>query len=214
VRWGRISDDLRDLPGDRLRVYSDEHGFFEPLLTFLISSSAIGITTTMLSPGMPFKMAVPEQRLTMSGMAHVANCAFLIWSLPILQGVTSGVWPKRLEIVERPGSFVNSKDAKRTGFPSAWSTRLFEPMFLQYFESQKPERPRSRLWEFGTVIRNACAHNGLIDIRKSNAAAVSWRTLSYSPTDNGKRIWFADMTAVELILLMEDLDAELRIEPR
>ena len=37
-----------------------------------------------------------------------------------------------------------------------------------------------------------------------------WRNLKYDFNDNGRAILFDDLTGVELILLMEEMDAELR----
>ena len=37
-----------------------------------------------------------------------------------------------------------------------------------------------------------------------------WRNLKYDLKDNGLSILFDDLTGVELILLMEEMDAELR----
>jgi hypothetical protein len=51
------------------------------------------------------------------------------------------------------------------------------------------------------VIRNAAAH-GKINIRNPNAPAVSWRDLSYSFADNGKRIFGAEFHMGEAIALM------------
>lgn len=37
-----------------------------------------------------------------------------------------------------------------------------------------------------------------------------WRSLKYDFNDNGRAILFDDLTGGELILLMEEMDAELR----
>ena len=37
-----------------------------------------------------------------------------------------------------------------------------------------------------------------------------WRNLKYDSSNNGRPILFEDLTGVELILLMEEMDAELR----
>jgi len=66
------------------------------------------------------------------------------------------------------------------------------------------------VWQFAWVIRNACAHNGCINFRRSNHPLVFWRGLKYAHADNGRQVLFDDLTGVELILLMEEMDASLR----
>ena len=46
----------------------------------------------------------------------------------------------------------------------------------------------AQAWNFGRIIRNALAHKGVINITNVNAPAVSWRGLSYSRAQNGRRI--------------------------
>ena len=55
-----------------------------------------------------------------------------------------------------------------------------------------------------------CSHNGKIFIRDPNHQGVQWRNLKYDHSHNGRPILFDDLTGVELILLMEEMDAELR----
>ena len=65
------------------------------------------------------------------------------------------------------------------------------------------------IWNFARVIRNAFAHEGKITFRNPTAPSVSWRTLSYSPANNDRQILYQDVTAVEVILLMQDMDASV-----
>lgn len=64
-------------------------------------------------------------------------------------------------------------------------------------------------WNFARVIRNSLLHAGEIHFTNANANPVSWKALSYSPADNGKKILHVDLTLGDLILLMIDLDASL-----
>lgn len=59
-------------------------------------------------------------------------------------------------------------------------------------------------------MRNACAHNGRIHFNHDKYPSVHWRNLSYAYGDNGQQVLFDEVTGVELILLMEEMDAELR----
>jgi hypothetical protein len=66
------------------------------------------------------------------------------------------------------------------------------------------------VWRFGWAMRNACTHNGLVHFRRKDHPGVSWNNLKYDYTDNDRQVLFDEITGVELILLMEDMDAELR----
>jgi hypothetical protein len=205
----RVADEIRMAPGDTIRVYTASHRFFDNLVTFVGAFSGVGLATSMLKPDAPVRAVVPDLRISLAGKEHVSNCTFWIQALPILQELAANRWPTRIEIVERPGVRSSANDDVRfTNFPKLWGQRLIEPMFLQYFETNRPSA-LSAVWEFGRVVRNACAHNGRIDVRNPDAPPVGWKTLTYSPADNGREIWFRDFTAVEILLLMEEMDAAL-----
>ena len=61
---------------------------------------------------------------------------------------------------------------------------------------------------FARVVRNAIAH-GAIKINDPKSAPVSWRGLSYSHADNGKKIVGTDLKLGELLALMFDANDAL-----
>jgi len=97
--------------------------------------------------------------------------------------------------------------------------RLVGDTFLSYYERHvdavesiwgregKGNWPSA--WQFGWAMRNACAHNGLIFFKRKDHPGVSWRNLKFDYGDNNRRVLFNEITGVELILLMEEMDAEL-----
>ena len=60
-----------------------------------------------------------------------------------------------------------------------------------------------------TFIAGASSLGIALDAQKNGIAQGYTPTqyLAYSPSDNGKPVLYHDVTAVELILLMEDMDA-------
>jgi hypothetical protein len=91
-----------------------------------------------------------------------------------------------------------------------------QPIFLMFFE-------RYNVWltdnlgdavnwpmtlNFARVVRNAIAH-GAISIRSRAAPPVSWKALSYSYADSGRRIIGTDLNVADLIGLMLEADEEL-----
>lgn len=99
-------------------------------------------------------------------------------------------------------------------------TRLVGDAFVSYYERHidtvesiwGKERNGNwpSVWKFGWAMRNACAHNGLIYFRRKDDSGVSWQNLKYGYGDNDRQVLFDEITGVELILLMEEMDAELR----
>lgn len=86
--------------------------------------------------------------------------------------------------------------------------------FIQYYEANKSlvfekftnQSNWPMIWKFAKVIRDALTHNGAIRIDIKKMGKVHWKTLSYDFTNNEKVIFYNDITAVELILLMEEMD--------
>jgi hypothetical protein len=66
------------------------------------------------------------------------------------------------------------------------------------------------VWRFGHAVRNALIHNGCIHFTSRSSPAVEWRGLRYGFVDNGRPVLFKELTGVELILLMEEMDVCLR----
>lgn len=91
-------------------------------------------------------------------------------------------------------------------------------MFTGYYERHKPhiesifgKNPHEwpTAWNFGRVVRNAIAHGGTIKFNNLDAPAVSWKGLTYSPSNNKRRIMNTDIWPADLIYLMMDLETEV-----
>jgi hypothetical protein len=65
-------------------------------------------------------------------------------------------------------------------------------------------------WRFGWAIRNATAHNGLIHFSNPNKPSVQWDGLKFDHSSNGHPVFDTDIGAADLILLMIDMDLELK----
>lgn len=65
-------------------------------------------------------------------------------------------------------------------------------------------------WRFAWAIRNALAHNGRIDFRNPKKNAVEWDGLRYDASNNKHPVFEQDIGPADLILLMIDMDNELR----
>ena len=65
-----------------------------------------------------------------------------------------------------------------------------------------------QIWNFGRIMRNACSHNSKIYFENNRAVPVSWKGLTYSPSDNGHPI-FEDIGPADLIFLIIEMDIAL-----
>jgi len=63
-------------------------------------------------------------------------------------------------------------------------------------------------WNFSRVIRNAYSHGGNINFSNPSALPVSWKSITYSPSDNGKSI-HEDIFLPEILELLRDMQNHL-----
>lgn len=112
---------------------------------------------------------------------------------------------------------LDSANTRYVSQPSLLQQKIIGSAFVHFFEliRDKIETKYSSntlKWpddlNFARVIRNAYSHGGNIHFLSPTAGAVSWRGLTYSPSNNGKSI-HTDLYVGEIIELMKDI--EIRI---
>jgi hypothetical protein len=200
------------------RIYMpQQHAFFDNLVTFVASVAALG-TAFEVQAGFPARPYAPNQYIALAGLPAVAGCEFHIYAGPVLEELLANRWPTSLRIDEAPIAQVTPTYSNcLTGLQGVHGAMIANA-FVQYFEANRGRieakygnAPQAwpGTWNFGRVIRNAFAHGGTINISNNGAAPVTWRTLSYSAAQNGLQLLYNDLTAVEVILLIEEMDALL-----
>lgn len=190
------------------------HRFFDDLVTFLVSTASLGIAFDAHRIGAAHAYQ-PTDCFTLEGIARVSNIAVSFFPYPVMQILVANGWPTDIYLDDKPlGNAAPSFPLWLTGLQGLHGS-IIGSAFIHYFETMRPileqnhgTDPRNwpSVWDFARVIRNAFAHAGQITFRNPAAASVSWRSLSYNPADNGRQILYQDVTAVEVILLMEDMD--------
>ncbi|MDY6987749.1 MAG: hypothetical protein SWQ30_06800 [Thermodesulfobacteriota bacterium] len=198
------------------------HKSFDYIVNSLLSYSFIGAgLNSYVGCNMPRQNA----EIAMGGNPKVSNLAIGFRPFRILETIFRGGWPNNIELLvyKLPNnSNINAhpKIPRANVLTGAGYALGFNMMssFVSFYESVK-ERTEEKFganpnnWpatlNFCRVIRNAFSHNGVIDFRNKKAAAVSWRSLRYSPSDNGSQILFRDLACAEIILLMVEFDAFL-----
>jgi len=201
----------------KIRVYeSSKHRFFDNLVVLLAIVDSLTVNFHLQLGHQPSGYA--GRRVEFEGMRGVSGVN-LVFPDPhsMMLEITAGKWPTAVKLLERPITGPDfAVSATVSGIQRLQSPYL-QSVFVHYYETVKPlvemahGTPGSwpATWEFSRGVRNAFSHSGVITIYNPNAATVQWKSLSYSAADNGRQLLFTDLAPVELILLMEDMDAEV-----
>jgi hypothetical protein len=190
------------------------HRFFDQVVAFLAGATAAALGVQAQGRGSTASFAETEN-VIFQGRPHASNVQLTFYPADILRRIASSSWPDRTVYEEeRLPDPPPTKPYKLTGFGRLHGL-LMQAAFVQFFESARdeieqkhgtvPQRWPSPL-DFGRIVRNAFAHGGTIDIRNSSAAPVSWKGLSYGPSDNGKQVAYTDLAAADLIVLMREIN--------
>lgn len=201
-----------------------KHGYFPELVRLLVALSSIGLSLEIhkghLAP--PYG---PTDCLTMAGKNNVSGIEISFFVGPIYQYLLNSniPMPKALKAIKRPINH-SASHPLRVDTVQSIVARLVADAFLSYYAShvkavesrwgtvEKGNWPT--VWQFGRVIRNAIAHDGKICFDSKKAPPVHWHNLRYSREDNDlkRQLLYDEITGVELILLMEDMDSVLQAE--
>ncbi len=202
------------------RYTKSQHKFFDYLVTFLGSICCLGIGLVGHRSG-KFNLFYNKDRIfNIQGIATTTNLEFHFHPYGLLNSLAANIWPSSIEFEESPlsGETEGMKTPIQLSTTFMLHSQLIKSAFIHYFESFRPiiEAKYGKstqlwpsVWNFGRVVRNAFVHNGVIYFNKRTSPSVSWKTLTYSPSDNGRQILYIDLAVVEIILLMEEMDSHL-----
>lgn len=177
-----------------------------------VSSLALGSGLQIAGRTRPF---APTDNIVMHGKATVTAVELVFYPYQVLDPIFAGGWPERLEVDERPlDSTIPERFSRMSGTRRFYAVQIAHT-FVHYFESTVSlvrntygTNPAQwpAVWNFGRVVRNAFAHGGRINIQNPAVPPVTWRSLTYAYSDNGREIVYQDMTNVELVILMDEMD--------
>ena len=195
--------------------HRSQHRFFDSLVTFIAGASSLGIALDAQKNGIA-QGYTPTQYLALTGNPTVSGSEFHFYPYSLFSTLANNDWPALLVLEEYPiKQFPVIYPLNLIGLQVVHGAMVANA-FVKFFEETRSlvetkysteTQKWPAVWNFGRVMRNALGHKGVIKIDNPNAQPVSWSKLSYSPSDNGKPVLYHDVTAVELILLMEDMDA-------
>lgn len=201
---------------ERIREYArNKHRFFDELVSFLAAFGALAVALRSYG-GEPAPALGPKQVIGFQG-SHLSNLSLSYSPGAILTEAAQNRLPTSIQLAEGPRTTIPPGDPTSLTSVSELSISLIGSALVRYYESVVP-MVRDKfgsantnwppVWNFGRIIRNALVHHGgRINFDNPRAQPVSWRSLTLGPTDNGRQVMFVDIASVEIILLMEDMDA-------
>jgi hypothetical protein len=138
-----------------------------------------------------------------------------IYPSQILGLVSKNIWPLQIEIIkESLVQFARGDPTSINCLQKVHGT-LIESSFSQYYENYKLDIEKifgkefnnwPSEWNFARIVRNAFSHGGKIKIDNPKANKVTWKNFEYDFHSNGTILLYNDLTAVELIFLMIEMD--------
>lgn len=197
-----------------------KHGFYGELERLVISLSAVGIAFELHAKGIANPYGI-NQPMVLEGKPEISSLEIQVFPRPLYDRLLNAKENQAeiVRLIKRPINRSPPKHPIQLNNVQLMMARLVGDAFVSYYERHldavedkwgDAKRAWPRVWRFGWAIRNACSHDGKIFIQDPKHPGVAWRSLKYDFNDNGRRILFDDLTGVELILLMEEMDAELR----
>lgn len=197
-----------------------EHGFFPELVRLAISLSAVGIAFELHKTGTA-KPYGSGQPMVLEGKSGVSGLEIHFYPDLIYRHLLSTTrrQPRFMTVLKKTIVKSPPDHPIKLGKVQLLMARLVGDAFVSYYErhvdlvesiwGKEKKGNWPSVWKFGWAMRNACAHNGLIYFKYKDHPGVSWQNLKYDYDDNDRRVLFDEITGVELILLMEEMDAEL-----
>lgn len=198
-----------------------DHGFFPEFVRLAVCLSAVGIAFELHKARTVQPYGV-HQPMVLEGKQAVSGLEVHFFPRPLYDKLLSptGREPRFLKVLKRPiNSSPPDHPIKVTKLQLLMS-RLVGDAFVSYYERHLDvaEAKWGResagnwhcVWHFACAIRNAISHNGKIRFKNPKHQVVHWKSLQYSYADNGRQVLFDELTGVELILLMEEMDLALK----
>jgi hypothetical protein len=199
----------------------NEHGFYEELVRLVVCLGSVGKAIELHASGAAKKFKTADT-FAIQGRPDVSGLEVHVFPRPLYDRLLSpaGKQAEFIRMIKRP---INPSPPKHPIFlpnVQVLIARLVGDAFVSYYErhldavearwGREAQGNRPMVSWFAWAVRNACSHNGKIYIKGRDHQAVQWRNLNYDFNDNERPILFDDLTGVELILLMEEMDSALR----
>ena len=193
-----------------ITVTPQAHRFFHQLATAQAATAAYIVGHMTQAGGTPHAWSTGSP---ISQVCYTRQEELEFDPSEVLGPISKGVWPCVIHLKFHPGGGRPSANPDPDAVQLLMGS-LYEHAFITYFEKNlsqiKAKYGGKRHWPnvltFGRIVRNAFAHAGTVDIR--DGAAATWAGITYSPSENGRRVLYNDLSSGDLTLLMVDMDAQ------
>jgi hypothetical protein len=198
-----------------------DHVFFSEFVRLAISLSAVGIAFELHKTGTA-KPYGPHQAMVLEGKPEVSGLEIHFYPDFLYRHLirSTRCQPQFMKVLKKPLAKSSPDHPIKLSKVQLLMARLVSDAFVSYYErhidliesiwGKEKKGNWPSVWKIGWAMRNAFAHNGLIYFKHNDHPGVSWKSLKYDYGNNNRRILFDEITGVELILLMEEMDGELR----
>lgn len=186
------------------------HRFFYQLATAQAATAAYILAHTIQAGGThrPYSNESP-----ISQVCYTAQVEIEFNAVETLGALAKQSWPSEIHLNIRPGGPPPAKSPRLSSVQLLMSS-LYEHAFIAYFENNRAgmeaKHDGVRGWPpvltFARIVRNAFAHGGTVDIR--DGATATWGNVTYSPSSNGRRVLYNDLSSGDLTLLMIEADQQ------
>jgi hypothetical protein len=211
-----LSGTCRQIKLTLVPTFTTKNRFFEPLIVALVSIYSVSTMRNAQLNGAASGVRPGETTIMCGKPTSGIQLRFELTQ--ILDPISRNQWPEQLVIEEEPVNEPlkdpNAMATGRMGFTWALMGQAYMTFYERLLESIEEREGRdwsrwsTEVWKFGYQVRNAVAHSGEIHFANPKAPAVTWRGVTYSPSDNGRKV-FAELGVVELLLLMDELDSSI-----
>ena len=191
-----------------------EQRFFDDLVTFLASFAGLsaGLALQRKGESAPFGKT---DVISFQGTERGIHKEMRYFPLDVLGELAADTWPTRVEIsVGTITNFAPENPFTYAGLVGVAGSMLMSA-FVHYYETVLADIKAKHgsdpgAWpatlNFARIVRNAFAHGGTLNFQSPTGLGGTWRGVIYTPADNGRQILFSDLAAVEVILLMNEMD--------
>jgi hypothetical protein len=197
------------------KMYNGEHRLFWPMFNLSVLISAISIASVGIKHG---QVNLKENDLAgFESRQFPRNFSVHVGGPTAL--ALAGTEPECLDVyLGKVENWRNDVPYVSNGFANACLYAI-NPIFVEYFEVYKPwlvekisvdpyQWPSP--WTFAWLVRNSIVHNrGQIAWDKPGRQPIAWHNLTYSQSDNRRRIIGPDLTVADLAILLLEMNEAL-----
>lgn len=199
---------------EMITINKSSSNFFDQLVSFVISAASLAPVIELQNDRNVSKW-LPNQSLILEPGKAFKGFQLRLYPSQIFVLVSKNIWPTQMQIIKEPEAQFEGNGPISINCLQRVHATLIESSFSQYYENYKLDIIKifgkdcnkwPSEWNFARIVRNAFSHGGRIKIDNPNANKVSWKNLDYDFHSNGKALLYNDLTAVELIYLMIEMD--------